>query len=280
MRKQRKTRRERSKYTNLIVGAVFIVALVLVSILADVIAPYPYDAPDMSAKLEAPSSAHPLGTDNYGRDVFSRVLFGCRIALKVALFSVGIQLLLGVSFGLASGFYGGLVDKVLCFVMDITWAMPPIIMAFAVIAIIGKTLDNAIIAISIVCWANFGKLVRTKTMSIKNMAFIETAVAFGENNFALMFRYILPNIIPSVVVIASLSVPSAIMSTTALSYLGLGAQSPSPDWGLALSESMAYVTRAPWLGIYPGIALVLTTFGFMMLSEGVRDLLDPHMKSV
>lgn len=268
------------RYSNLIIGIVLIALLIIVAVFANYIAPYSYDYVDLNNRFVQPGGNHLFGTDNYGRDVFSRVIYGSRIALRVALLSVVIQLLLGVSIGLASGFYGGWADKILCFIMDLSWAMPPIIMAFAVISIIGKTLDNAIIAIAMVCWASYARIIRAKTMAIKNMAFVETAVTYGESNFSLMFRYIFPNIISSIIVIASMSIPSAIMSTTALSYLGLGAQSPSPDWGLALSESMLYITKAPWLGVYPGIALVLTTFGFMMLGEGVRDILDPHMKSV
>lgn len=271
--------KRKNPYTNLAIGAALILLLILVAIFADVLAPYAVDDADLDNRFAAPSAQHWFGTDNYGRDVYSRVLYGSRIALHVAALSVGIQLVLGVTIGLLSGFYSGWVDRLLCFIMDITWALPPIIMAFAVISIIGKTLDNAIIAIAVVCWASYARIVRAKTMSLKNSAFVETAVAFGENQFAIMFRYILPNIVSSIVVIASMSIPGAIMSTTALSYLGLGAQSPSPDWGLALSESMNYLTRAPWLGIYPGIALVLTTFGFMMLGEGVRDILDPHMQT-
>lgn len=276
----RKKRRKHSRYTNLIIGIVLISILVLMAIFANILAPYDYKFSDLTARFQAPSLKHLFGTDGYGRDVFSRVIFGSRIALKVAVISVVIQLILGVSIGLASGYFGGWVDKVLCFIMDISWAVPPIIMAFAVIAIIGKTLDNAIIAIALVSWASYSRIIRAKTRSLKNMAFVETAVAYGESNLAIMFRYIFPNIVPSIVVIASMSIPGAIMSTTALSYLGLGAQSPSPDWGLALSESMNYVTKAPWLGIFPGIALVLATFGFMMLGEGIRDILDPHMKSM
>ena len=275
-----KKKKSQSRYTNLVIGIVLIVLLILIAIFANLLAPFDYKFSDMSNRFQAPSLQHLFGTDHYGRDVLSRVIFGSRIALKVAVISVAIQLILGVSIGLISGFFGGWIDKVLCFIMDISWAVPPIIMAFAVISIIGKTLDNAIIAIALVCWASYARVIRAKTKLIKNMAFVETAVAYGESNMAIMFRYIFPNIISSIVVIASMSIPAAIMSTTALSYLGLGAQSPSPDWGLALSESMEFVTKAPWLGIFPGVALVLTTFGFTMLGEGIRDILDPHMKSV
>ena len=156
--------------------------------------------------------------------------------------------------------------------------MPPIVLSMAVITMIGKGLDNVILAIAMVSWAQYTRVVRAKTQSLRTMAFVETAVAFNESDAAIMFRYILPNIVPSIIVLASLSIPQTIMSTTSLSFLGLGAQPPSPDWGLALSASFSYITTAPWLAIFPGLALVFTVFGFNLLGEGLRDLLDPRMK--
>lgn len=273
-----KKRRRKSRHANLIIGSVMIALLVVLAIFAKQIAPYSYEDAILTEKMQAPSSAHLFGTDAYGRDLFSRIVFGTRIALQVALMSVSIQLVIGVTVGLLCGYFGGMVDRVLCFVMDVTWAMPPLIMAFAVISVLGKSLNNAIIAIAVVSWAQYARVVRAKTMAVKNMAFLETGIAFGESIPSILFRYVLPNIVPSLVVVASMSVPSAIMSTTSLSFLGLGAQAPSPDWGLALSDSMSRFVMAPWLGIFPGLALVFTTSGFTMLGEGLRDMIDPRMK--
>jgi len=263
---------------NLVSGIAIIGFLLVLALFSPVISPYRYDYANLDNKLAEPDTNHLFGTDAYGRDVFSRVVYGTRIALQVAVVSVGIELVIGVTVGLLCGYFGGWVDRILCFLMDVTWSMPPLIMAFAVIVVIGKSLMNAIVAISVVSWAQYARIVRAKTMSIKNMAFVETGIAFGENVPALMLRYILPNVIPSVVVVASMSIPGAIMSTTALSFLGLGANPPSPDWGLTLSESMTRYTQAPWTTIFPGLALVVTTFGFTMLGEGLRDLVDPRMK--
>lgn len=152
-------------------------------------------------------------------------------------------------------------------------------MSMAVISIIGKGLDNTIIAISVVSWAQYARVVRAKTSSLKNMAFVETALAYNESHPSILFRYILPNTIPSIIVLVSLSIPNTIMSTTALSFLGLGAQPPSPDWGLALSSSILYLLNAPWLAVFPGIALVYTVFAFNLLGEGLRDLLDPRLRA-
>lgn len=193
--------------------------------------------------------------------------------------AAAIEIALGVTIGMLSGYYGGTVDRVLSFFADLTWSMPPIIMSMAVITVLGKGLDNVIIAIAVVSWAQYARIVRAKTQSLKNMAFVETAMAFNESNAAIMLRYILPNIVPSIIVLASLSIPATMTSTTALSFLGLGAQPPSPDWGLALSSSMNNISNAPWLAMYPGFALVFTVFGFNLFGEGLRDILDPRLKS-
>jgi peptide/nickel transport system permease protein len=271
-------RKRKNHRVNLIIGAVMIGLLVLSAVFADLIAPYRYEDAILKDKLQPPGGAHLFGADAFGRDVFSRIIHGSRIALQVAAMTVCIQLVIGVTVGLLCGYFGGIIDRALCFVMDVTWAMPPLIMAFAVVSVIGKNLNNAIIAIAVVSWAQYARVVRAKTMAIKNMAFLETGIAFGESTPAILLRYILPNIVPALVVVASMSVPGAIISTTSLSFLGLGAQAPSPDWGLALSESMSRFVMAPWLGIFPGFALVYTTFGFTMLGEGLRDMIDPRMK--
>lgn len=262
-----------------LIGSIMILVVVISAIFADVIAPYEYDYADMSKKLLMPCKEFLFGTDDFGRDMFSRVIYGSRIALRVALLAAAIEIALGVTIGMLSGYYGGTVDRVLSFFADLTWSMPPIIMSMAVITVLGKGLDNVIIAIAVVSWAQYARIVRAKTQSLKNMAFVEAAMAFNESNAAIMLRYILPNIVPSIIVLASLSIPATITSTTALSFLGLGAQPPSPDWGLALSSSMNNISNAPWLAMYPGFALVFTVFGFNLFGEGLRDILDPRLKS-
>lgn len=264
---------------SLLIGSIMILIVVLAAIFADVVAPYEYDQADMSKKLLMPCKNFLFGTDDFGRDVFSRVIYGSRIALRVALLAAAIEIVLGVTIGVLAGYYGGTVDRILSFFADLTWSMPPIIMSMAVITVLGKGLDNVIIAIAVVSWAQYARVVRAKTQALKNMAFVETAMAFNESNAAIMLRYILPNIVPSIIVLASLSIPATITSTTALSFLGLGAQPPSPDWGLALSDSMNNISTAPWLAVYPGFALVFTVFGFNLFGEGLRDILDPRLKS-
>ena len=265
---------------NFVVGFLMILSLILVAIFAQQIAPYDYDEPHKQDRLQAPNSTYLFGTDDFGRDMFSKVIYGTRITLWVALLGTSIQLFLGVVVGLLCGYFGGWVDKVLLFITDVTWCVPGTILALAVVTVLGKGLTNSRIAISLVGWAGYARTVRAKTMSLRTMAFVETGRAFGESSLSLMFRYILPNIVPSLIVLISNNLPGTIMATTTLSFLGLGSQPPSPDWGLAISQGMNYVHRAQWLSIFPGLALVYTVLGFNILGEGMRDLLDPRLKGL
>ena len=260
-------------------GSIILLSVVLIAIFADFIAPYKYDDADLNMILQAPCAEYPFGTDDFGRDMLSRVIYGTRITLQVAVVGVTIQLVLGIIVGLTSGYFGGATDRILIFIADLTWCIPGLILALAVVTVLGKGLNNSIIAISIVSWAFYARSIRAKTMSLKNMPFVETGIAFGETSFSIIFRYIFPNIIPSVLVMATLNLPETVMSTTALSFLGLGSQPPSPDWGLALSRGVKFISRAPWLSIFPGLALVYTVFGFSLFGEGLRDILDPRQKS-
>lgn len=265
---------------NFVVGFLMILSLILVAIFAQQIAPYDYDEPHKQDRLQAPNSTYLFGTDDFGRDMFSKVIYGTRITLWVALLGTSIQLFLGVVVGLLCGYFGGWVDRVLLFITDVTWCVPGTILALAVVTVLGKGLTNSIIAISLVGWAGYARTVRAKTMSLRTMAFVETGRAFGESSLSLMFRYILPNIVPSLIVLISNNLPGTIMATTTLSFLGLGSQPPSPDWGLAISQGMNYVHRAQWLSIFPGLALVYTVLGFNILGEGMRDLIDPRLKGL
>ena len=275
----KETLRECRKNKSFMIGLIILISVILVAIFASVLAPYEYDQQNVGPRFTGPCADYLFGTDQLGRDMLSRVIYGSRTALWVAFLGGTLQLVIGVVVGLLCGFFGKWVDKVLLFMTDVTWCIPGTILALAVVTILGKGLTNSIVAISLVAWASYARTVRAKTLSLRNMAFVETGKAFGESNTALMFKYILPNIVPSLIVLVSLNLPGTIMSTTTLSFLGLGSQPPSPDWGLAISDGISNITRAPWLSLFPGLALVYTTFGFNLLGEGLRDLLDPHMKS-
>ncbi|MDR3281229.1 MAG: ABC transporter permease [Synergistaceae bacterium] len=239
---------------------------------------YEFDTIDMAGKLKGPSRANLLGTDHYGRDVFTRVLYGARVALKVGFMAVVIEGLIGVTFGLLAGYFGGFIERAILFVTDITWAMPPMILAMAIVTVMGPSVDNVAFSIAIVSWAQFTRIVRAKTMSLRERPFIEAAKSIGESDISIIVRYILPNVAPSVIVLATLAFPTAIMSTTALGFLGLGAQPPTPDWGVMLSEGLSYLDNASWLSVFPGIAIVILVVGFNFLGEGLRELIDPRMK--
>lgn len=264
---------------NFMIGLVMILSVCLIAIFANEISPYSYTKQAVGGRMVHPSAKFLFGTDELGRDVFSRTVFGTRVALWVAFLGAIIQLVLGVTIGMICGFFGKWIDRSFSFLTDLTWCIPGTILALAVVTILGKGLTNTVIAISLVSWASYARPVRAKTMSLKTMAFIETGRTFGESSMSLMFRYIFPNVVPSLIVMVSMNLPGTIMSTTTLSFLGLGSQAPSPDWGLALSKGMQYISRAPWLSVFPGLALVYTTLGFNLLGEGLRDILDPHMKS-
>ena len=264
---------------NFMIGFFMLLSVVLIAIFADKISPYGYTDQLVGPQFTSPGGSYLFGTDELGRDVLSRVIYGTRITLKVAVLGASLELIIGVVIGLSCGYFGGAIDHVFTFLTDLTWCIPGTILALAVVTLIGKSLTNSVIAIAMVCWASYARPIRAKTMSLKTMAFVETGKAFGESSVALMFRYILPNVIPSLIVMVSTTLPSTILSTTTLSFLGMGSQAPSPDWGLALSKGIDYIGSAPWLSIFPGIALVYTVLGFALFGEGVRDILDPHLKS-
>ncbi|RLF81214.1 glutathione ABC transporter permease GsiD [Thermococci archaeon] len=266
------------KNSSFTVGFIIFLSVFIIAIFAPLIAPHPYNEINTSNKLKPPSLEYPFGTDQYGRCIFSRVIYGSRIALKVGLIVVTIETLIGVSLGLLAGYYGGIVDKAISFITDFTWAMPPLILALAIVTVLGPGLTNVVIAIAVISWAQFTRIIRAKTQSLKNMPFVEAARALGESDFSILVRYILPNTVGPIIVLTTLALPSAILSTTALGFLGLGAQPPAPDWGVMLSEGISYIRVAPWISLFPGLAIVYTVLGFNLLGEGLRDILDPRLK--
>ncbi len=259
------------------VGFMIFLVVVFVAIFADYLAPRSYREQDQPNRLRAPDGEYPFGTDRYGRCIYSRVIYGSRIALRVGLIIVVIQTFIGLVMGLLAGFFGGYMDKVISFITDVTWSMPPLVFALAIVMLLGPSLDNVIIAIAVVSWAQLARVVRSKTQAIKNRPYVEAARALGSSNLRLVFRHILPNILSPIIVLTTLSLPSAILSTTALGFLGLGAQPPAPDWGVMLSDARNLIEIAPWMSIFPGLAIVVTVLGFNLLGVGLRDILDPKL---
>ncbi len=266
------------KNKTFIIGAIMVITVVFIAVFADVIAPYSYEELNVANILKAPSAKHIFGTDHIGRDIFSRVVYGSRIALKVAIIAVTIQSVIGIGLGLLAGYKGESINKIINFITYLTLSLPGIVLAMAIIAVIGPSLNSVIIALSLVNWAALSRVVSIKTMAVKDMPYIEAARAFGESDLSIVLRYILPNISSVIIVLVSMSLPAAISITTGLSFLGMGSQPPSPDWGAMISEGINYIVAAPWVPIVPGFALAYTVLGFNLLGEGLRDLLDPTLK--
>jgi peptide/nickel transport system permease protein len=262
----------------LVVGAVASACLLVVALLAPLLAPFPGDAGTAThpfAVLHAPSAQHWFGTDNVGRDVLSRVLYGVRISPLIALIVLLIAGAIGVPLGLAAGYFGGWLDEVIMRVTDVFLAFPPLLLALAFAAVLPATLTTVIIAIAISWWPWYVRLIRGQAASVTGRPYIEACQALGISRRRILLRHILPNSITPLIVQMSLDVGGVILTASALSFLGLGPQDPIPDWGLMVSEGQAYFTTAWWAVTFPGIAILLTAFAFNLLGDGLRDLLDP-----
>jgi len=262
-----------------VIGLIMLLGLIIVAVFCDKIAPYSLEEGIPAEHLMSPSNSHIFGQDEYGRDVFSRIIYGTPLALKTVFLGALIELTIGVVLGLISGYCGKIVDSVITFVGDVIWSLPGIVIAMTIVMLLGRDLDNVIFALALAGWPRYQRMVRSKTYMLKNQPFVETGRSFGENPIAILFLYILPSVLPSVLVMASISMPGFITSSATLSFLGMGAQPPSPDWGLAIGRSASVIFRAPWLVIFPCLALIYTIITFSLLGEGVRNLIDPNMKN-
>jgi len=263
-----------------VAGLGIIVLLIIVAALAPVLAPYdPIDS-NILARYKAPSADNLLGTDGMGRDILSRIIYGSRISLQVGLFSVSLALIFGVSFGLLAGFYGGKLDMLIMRFMDIMLAFPSILLAIGIVAILGPQLKNAMIAIGIINVPRFARIVRSSVLSIKESEYISAARALGAGDMRIIFKHLLPNAMAPLIVQTTLSIATAILEAAALSFLGLGAQPPSPEWGAMLSDARSSLQKAPWVATFPGLAIIFGVLGFNLLGDGLRDALDPKMKNV
>lgn len=262
-----------------LVAFVFIIALVLAAILAPVLAPYDPSTPDYNAVLQGPSAGHWAGTDAYGRDIFSRIIWGARISLAVGFLSVTLGALFGVTLGIVSGFYGGWVDSVIMRLCDLLLAFPGILLAIAVIAVLGPGITNVIYAVAIFSIPVFARLARGTTLQLKRTVYVDASRAIGVADRVIMLRHILPGTLPNVIVYFSMRIGTSILTAAALSFIGLGAQPPSPEWGAMLADGRNYMGVADHLTLFPGIAIFVTVLGFNLFGDGLRDALDPKLRS-
>ncbi|HWQ57513.1 MAG TPA: ABC transporter permease [Clostridia bacterium] len=266
------------RYKTFMVGLLMVLSVLFVAAFAKALSPYAYDELNLADRLQPPSAAHLFGTDNMGRDIFSRVLQGSRLALSVAFVAMAIQCAIGVGLGLVAGYYGKTVEKVISFVTYLVLSLPALVVIIALITLLGPSLTNAIIAISLVAWAGMTRLVTVKTMAVRNLPYVEAAKAFGESDASIIFRYILPNISPIIIILMFMAMPASLLLASSVSFMGIGAQIPEPEWGAMVSDGMNSIVTHPWISLYPGAVLSYTIIGFNLLGEGLRDVLDPTLR--
>ena len=254
------------------------VFMILMAALAPLVAPFdPFKAEPLAAR-QAPSLTHLMGTDHLGRDVFSRIIFGTRLSLRVGLISVSIAAVAGVVIGVTAGYYGGVLDAVSMRIVDLMLAFPGMLLALVIVFLLGPSLTNAMIAVGVAGIPTFARLVRGLTISQKENDYVQAARAVGAGDFSIVFRHILPNIIAPVIVMATLTVASAIVFCAGLSFLGLGAQPPLPEWGSMLNSGRLYIRTAWWMTVFPGVMIMITALSINLVGDGLRDALDPRLK--
>jgi len=271
--------REFTKNKFALVGLAIVVFFILLAIFAPAIAKEGINEQNMVDRLKPPSKEFWLGTDDFGRDIFSRIVYGARTSLRIGFFAVIGSAVIGCFLGVVAGYYGRWVDTIISRFFDIMLAFPSILLAIAIVAVLGPSLENALIAIAIINVPNFGRLIRSKVLSVKEDEYIVAAKAIGLKDARILFSHILPNSMAPVIVQGTLAVATAILEAAALGFLGLGAQAPLPEWGKMLSDSKQYLQSAPWTMIFPGLAIMLTVLGFNLMGDGLRDAMDPKMKN-
>lgn len=260
------------------VGLVILIILVFTAIFADVIAPYGYDDQALENRLQTPSSQHIFGTDSFGRDIFSRVVYGSRVSLQVGFIAVGIGAVAGGTLGAIAGFYGDKLDNAIMRAMDILLAIPSILLAISIVASLGTELKYVMIAVGIGAIPGYARIVRASILTVRDQEFVEAARAVGTSDFRIIVKHIVPNAIAPIIVQVTLGVAGAILSAAGLSFIGLGIQPPSPEWGAMLSEGRQFLRYHPHVSTFPGLAIMVTIFALNLLGDGLRDALDPRLK--
>jgi len=259
------------------IGFAITLLVIFVAIFGPVLAPAPPNYMSFTEAFASPSLAHPFGTDDFGRDILSRIMYGARISLMVGVISVGIAATTGTLLGMIAGYGGRIVDEVIMRAMDVLFAFPTILLALAVMAILGKGINNAMIAIGIVYLPIFARIARSSTLKVKHEEFVQVAHALGASGPHIMLHHIFPNILAPIIVETSLSLSFAILAEAALSFFGLGTPPPDPSWGRMLSDGREFFNQSVWIGIFPGLAIMFTVMGFNFLGDGLRDSLDPSI---
>ena len=265
-----------------IASGLIIFLIILLAIAAPLVAPYSEAQQDLSQRLKPPSSAHLFGTDQLGRDVFTRILFGARVSLLIGIVPSAISLVIGIILGVAAGYYGGWVDYVIMRIADVMLSIPSLLLSMVIMFTLGRYTNSILcifIALSIVGWASVSRVVRSQTLSLKETAYVEAAMSIGISKPMIMLRHILPNCIPSLIVLYTLNVPSCILSESTLSFLGIGIQPPAASWGLMVNQCKEFLFSMPWLALAPSITIMIIVLAFNFLGDGLRDVLDPYLQT-
>jgi len=268
-----------SQNRSAVLGLCIALVFVVIAVIAPFIAPYGADQQSLSERLKPPSAQHWFGTDDLGRDILSRVMLGAQISLRVGILSVLLSLVVGTTLGLIAGYSGGWLDGIFMRGMDIVLAFPSTLLAIGIVAMRGPSLDMALIAIGIVNIPIYARLARSMALSVKEREYVLAARCLGVPGGLIVSRHILPNSTTALIVASTLGIATAIIEAAALGFLGLGAQPPAPEWGLMLTNGRAFLINAPWAMIFPGAAIMLTTLAFNLVGDGVRDALDPNLRS-
>ena len=259
-------------------GLILTVLLVLAALAAPLLSPHDPNVQDTSRRLEAPSNEHALGLDDLGRDVLSRIIWGARVSLRVGFSVVLLASSIGITLGAISGYFGGIVDVLVMRLCDILLAFPGILLAIALVAVLGPSINNVVLALSIIGWVGYARLVRGQVLKVREMEYVVAAKALGAKSPRVIIRHVLPNVINPVIVMATLGLAGAVLAEAALSFLGLGVQPPTPSWGAMLTSGRRYLGLANHLAIYPGVAIMLAVMGLNFLGDGLIDALDPKYR--
>lgn len=268
--------RRMGRYRLTVVGVIVVLAIVIAALLAPIIAPYDPIALDIEALLMPPGGAHPLGTDELGRDIFSRIVYGTRYALLIGVAVVLIEAVIGIVLGSCAAYFGGWLDVVLMRIVDVMLAVPTLVLALAIAGVLGGGLGNMILAIGVTGWREFARLMRGQVLVIRTSTYVEAARALGGRDLRILVRHILPNALGTIIVFTTLEMPTALLWAASLSFLGLGAQPPTPEWGAMVAEGRGFIGQAWWVSTFPGLAIMITVLGFNFLGDGLRDMLDPR----
>ena len=263
-----------------LLAAAFLAAVLFVALFADRLAPHSYSRQNLGNRLRPPSPLHPLGTDEFGRDIFSRLIYGARVSLTVAIAVEGVELLFGLTLGMLAGLKGGRLDNAVMRLTDLMFAFPDILLAILVVGIMGKNLTNVFLALALVGWPGMVRLVRSQTLALRGKEFVEAARAIGASDTWIMRRHILPNVLGPVVVAATVGMGAIVLAESTLSFLGLGIQEPFPSWGSMIAKGWAQRRTDPMLTVYPALLLAATIMAFNFLGDGLRDWLDPRSAAV